>query len=591
MEKVFWIDLFSGAGGTTTGIHLANMENVKVVACVNHDRKAIESHAANHPDCMHLVEDVRDFKVVVKLRNLVKTLRSQYPDCFINLWASLECTNFSKAKGGLPRDADSRTLAHALYMYVEELNPDYIYIENVREFMAWGPLDEKGKPISRLNGEDYLKWKNAIKSYGYEYDKDMLNAADFGAFTSRERYFGIFAKNDLPITWPEPTHSKNPSGKNLKKWKPVKEVLDLEDEGNSIFTRKKPLVDATLERIYAGLIKFVAGGEEAFMVKYNSMNRNGHYKAPDISEPCPVVSTQNRLAVAKCSFIQKYYSGRPAGKVKSLDHPAGTITCIDGQSLVTSNFLTSYYGNGGAHPVDEPCPTLTTKDRFTSVKPQFLLDYQYKCNAHTIDKPSPTLLTKDKFAKVFIDQQYGQSRPISLLYPVGTLTANPKFNLVTVLPWLMSTHFNNIGNDLEGPAPVVTANRKWPYLLNPQFQDKGRSLDKPCFTLIARMDKRPPSLVQPVEGNSFVQIQDSDTPSMIKIKEFMMLYGIVDIKMRMLKIPELLKIQGFPEDYELKGTQADQKKFIGNAVVPHVARALAKDNAGTILLLGRSIAV
>ena len=53
-----------------------------------------------------------------------------------------------------------------------------------------------------------------------------------------------------------------------------------------------------MERIYAGLIKFVAGGKDAFLIKYNSMSRTGKYNAPGIDEPCPVVATQNRLGVA-----------------------------------------------------------------------------------------------------------------------------------------------------------------------------------------------------------------------------------------------------------------------------------------------------
>ena len=60
----------------------------------------------------------------------------------------------------------------------------------------------------------------------------------------------------------------------LEKWKPVKDVLDFSDEGTTIF-REKPLAEKTLERIYNGLIKFVAGGKDAFLVKYNSMNRTG----------------------------------------------------------------------------------------------------------------------------------------------------------------------------------------------------------------------------------------------------------------------------------------------------------------------------
>ncbi|MCB0375403.1 MAG: DNA cytosine methyltransferase, partial [Sinomicrobium sp.] len=217
--------------------------NAKVIACVNHDETALDSHEANHPDCLHLPEDVRDFKVVKRLKILIDKLCRENPGCIINIWASLECTNYSKAKGGLPRDADSRTLAEALYMYID-LNPDFIYIENVREFMAWGPLDENGKPISRKNGRDYIRWVNKMKSYGYDFDYKILNAADFGAYQSRERYFGQFAKKGLPMAWPEPTHVKIlPKEVGLfestkKKWRAVREVLDLEDEGISIFDRK-----------------------------------------------------------------------------------------------------------------------------------------------------------------------------------------------------------------------------------------------------------------------------------------------------------------------------------------------------------------
>lgn len=132
---IYWIDLFCGAGGTTTGIHLAEA-NAIVLACVNHDAKAIAAHEANHPDCVHFTEDIRDFAVVLKIKMLVDAVRAAEPDCIINIWASLECTNYSKAKGGQPRNADSRTLAEHLFMYIDEINPDYLYIENVREFMA-----------------------------------------------------------------------------------------------------------------------------------------------------------------------------------------------------------------------------------------------------------------------------------------------------------------------------------------------------------------------------------------------------------------------------------------------------------------------
>lgn len=104
------------------------------------------------------------------------------------MWASLECTNFSKAKGGQPRDADSRTLAEHLFRYIEAITPDYIQIENVEEFMSWGEVDENGKPVSMDKGKSYTRWVRKVKSYGYRFDHRILNSADYGAYTSRKRF-------------------------------------------------------------------------------------------------------------------------------------------------------------------------------------------------------------------------------------------------------------------------------------------------------------------------------------------------------------------------------------------------------------------
>lgn len=278
MINLLYIDLFCGAGGTSTGVNSARLDGqqcAKVIACVNHDSKAIASHALNHPDALHFTEDIRTLDLSPLNRHLEECRRAN-PGALTVLWASLECTNFSKAKGGLPRDADSRTLAEHLFRYIEALNPDYIQIENVEEFMSWGDTDKNGKPISRDKGRAYMRWVGKVKSYGYDFEYRILNAADYGAYTSRKRFFGIFARHSLPIVFPEPTHSKN--GESglfgcMKKWKPVREVLDFEDEGRSIF-RDKPLSEKTLTRIYAGLIKFVAGGKKSFLIKYNGSVEN-----------------------------------------------------------------------------------------------------------------------------------------------------------------------------------------------------------------------------------------------------------------------------------------------------------------------------
>lgn len=552
MIKLLYIDLFCGAGGTSTGVENARYEDeqcAKVVACVNHDANAIASHAANHPDALHFTEDIRTLELSPLVAH-VERMKKIYPDALVVLWASLECTNFSKAKGGQPRDADSRTLAEHLFRYIEAIDPDYIQIENVEEFMSWGDMDEKGHPISKDKGRCYEKWKRNVRKYGYDFDWRILNAADYGAYTTRKRFFGIFAKRGLPIVFPEPTHCKY--GKSdmfgrLEKLKPVKEVLDFSDEGESIFCRKKPLAEKTLERIYAGLIKFVAGGKEAFIVKYNSMSRTGKYQAPSVDEPCPVVATQGRLALAKVNFVH-------------------------------SSFVSAYYGNGHNHSVEQPAPTVTTKDRLALVNTSFLCSYNFKDTGKNINLPCPTLLTKDRLAlvnSVFIDNQYGTGKPTSIELPVGTVTTVPKFNMVSCKPWIMNTAFSNVGSSIEQPSQTITANRKWHYLMNPQFASAGGSVNNPCFTLIARMDKMPPYLVE-VEGGIGIQVTPDDSPMTIKIKEFMVLYGIIDIKMRMLRIAELKKIMGFPEDYVLIGPQSDQKKFIGNAVEVNMARVLCE---------------
>lgn len=525
--KLLYIDLFCGAGGTSTGIEnarLGGQQCAKVIACVNHDANAIASHAANHPDALHFTEDIRTLELSPLVAH-TERLRLLHPDAYLVLWASLECTNFSRAKGGQPRDADSRTLAEHLFRYIEALQPDYIQIENVEEFMSWGDM-EHGKPISRDKGRLYLQWVNNVKSYGYDFDWRVLNAADFGAYTSRKRYFGVFAKKGLPIAFPEATHAKCPEKSennlfpdlSLQQWKPVREVLDLNDEGESIFARKKPLVEKTLQRIYAGLIKFVAGGKDTFMVKWNSVNgKTGKYVPPSIDEPSPTVACQNRLGVAKAYFLSKQFSGDPSGKNISIEEPAGTLTCIDHHALVDTEFLTAFFGNGYNSSIEAPAPTLKCKEHLGLVTTNFLANgYSGGGQISDIGKPCPSILTKPK-------------------------------------------------------QKVVSCH----YLMNPQFSSPGGSIDKPCFTLIARMDKMPPYLVSTEEGFA-IDVYETDSPMTRRIKEFMALYGIVDIRMRMLRISELKRIMGFPEDYTLIGTQAEQKKYIGNAVEVNMARVLCE---------------
>ena len=555
-REIILIDLFCGAGGTSSGVEYARVDGMKcaeVIACVNHDKNAILSHQANHPHTLHFTEDIRTLELSPMVEHLQK-MKTMHPTAKVVLWASLECTNFSKAKGGQPRDADSRTLAEHLFRYIEAIDPDYIQIENVEEFMCWGALDENGKPVSKDQGSDYMRWVKNVCGYGYNFDWRILNAADFGAYTSRKRFFGQFARKGLPIAFPVQTYAKNGDDggmfKMYHKWRAVRDVLDLDDDGASIFTKKKPLCEKTLERIYAGLVKFVAGGKkqhEAWILKYNSMNKDNHHNAPSLDEPCPTVACQNRLGLVKCQFLSKQFSGDPDSKNISVDGPSGAVTTKDHHAMVTTQFLSEYYGGADHnHSVDVPATALTTRSRHA-----FVTAYYGNGFNSSIDEPSPTVTTKDRISLVttqFIANEYSGGGQLS---------------------------------DIDSPCPAVLTTPKQKivsaqYLMNPQYQSNGGSIDNPCFTLIARMDKMPPYLITTKEGAIGIAIYETDSPWTRKVKEFMAMYGIVDVCMRMLKIDELKRIMGFPTDYVLVGTQAEQKKYIGNAVEVNMSRVLCE---------------
>lgn len=684
------VDLFCGAGGTSLGFDRAKIKIgdvwyrvAEVIACVNHDALAIRNHSINFQNCIHFTEDVRNMNFAA-LKSIVKYYRRKWPTAKLILWASLECTHFSNAKTG-SRNADSRTLAHVLYKYQRVLQPEFIMIENVREFMSWGPLvaktikakgsvgahcpialDRKTGQISgmmvpenRKKGIDYLKWRQTLESKGYRYDSRLLNSADFGSHQARLRYFGVFAKHGLPIVFPTPTHDKK-SRNGLPKWKAVREVLDLDDFGRSIFDRKIPLSPNTEERILAGLLKFVANGDQAYLVKHYSGNPDDKVVSldsaaptitcrpheslistdficqyngrPEVSNfatdrPCNTVTTHDRYCLIRAAnwIDNRTISGRPT----SVDGPAPTLVTNPTQSVV-SVFIDHANRNGEPTPVDRPANTVVTDPRQSVVSAVFI-DNQFghegdARGATSLDDPSGTLMTvpkKNLVSAAFIDRQFGNSKGASIEEPCGALPTEPKTNLVSA-EFIMPTNYNNEPTSLDEPLTTLTANRKWHYvistqpwimtnihsnsgtsvdqpsptlltgthhyLLNPQFDSAGSSIMEPCFTLIAKMDKRPPSIVTVVPEENAEPIaylidpaffKDKSVAPGIRIRVFMDVYGIKDIYMRMLNIPELKRIQGLnirhkvkdvweEIDYHLFGPKDQQKKFIGNAVVPHV---------------------
>lgn len=175
MKKNLIVDCFAGGGGASVGIEMALGRSVDIA--INHDPDAILMHKTNHPDTLHLTEDI--FKV-----NLRKYVKNQHVAL---MWASPDCTSHSKAKGGKPRERGLRILPWAVYKHAKEILPDVILMENVEEIQQWGPLDAKGYPIPERKGEDYQKFIRSMKALGYIFDCRELVAADYGAETGRSK--------------------------------------------------------------------------------------------------------------------------------------------------------------------------------------------------------------------------------------------------------------------------------------------------------------------------------------------------------------------------------------------------------------------
>lgn len=386
LPLLLWVDLFCGFGGIAEGYK--KTQNNFIVAGVNHDRKAVEINMLNHPNSIPYIEDVRDWGVIWKLESLIAQLRVVFPSALVGVHASLECTFFSPAKGGDSRDEDSRTLGYHLEKYLS-LKPDYITVENVPAFRKWGPVyhvskkengktlwkyNKKGRiywsenpkhkvykpftlPIKERECEDYEKWKAIFKSKGFKYDYRISNAADFGEYTRRIRYFSVFAKGSLPITFPDQTHiakEKHYLKPHLKIHNAVREKLNLKDVGVSVFGLNKQgkyYSSKTVSRVLGGCKKF--NKQDNFTSCYYGASQNGQ-GVHGIDQPINTITTKDRF----CLHHIQYAYGKPT--YSDITEPLQTITTVPKPELVTTWLFDTQFGNMGAS-IDRPCPTIIAR--------------------------------------------------------------------------------------------------------------------------------------------------------------------------------------------------------------------------------------
>lgn len=517
MKDNLLIDCFAGGGGASVGIEMALGRSVDIA--VNHDPEAIRMHTVNHPNTIHLTEDI--FQV-----DLQKYVKGRHVAL---MWASPDCTSHSKAKGGKPRKHGLRILPWAVYKHAKAILPDVIIMENVEEIQQWGPLDENGHPMPERKGEDYKKFIAAMKSLGYIFDSRELVAADYGAPTTRKRWYAVFRRDGRDIIWPEPTHSKG--GMNgLKPWEPIYKYLDLWDIGKSIFGRKKPLADNTMNRIARGLEKFVFNNPEPFIVQVNHGGEG--FRGQSIHEPMPTITQKHGFGIVTpvmTPYMMRNNTGAPGSDVKE---PMLTIT-TGGHHGIVSPLLIQYHSE-------------TAKSEVRGQK---------------VTDPIKTIDTSNRYGLVmsYMTKYYGTCTGQSIREPIHTITTSPgHFGKVSVLAtdW---EELQNAGIDEETAQKCTWVSQ---FIMEYYGCGTGQSLKKPLHTIVTK-DKF--ALIT-VLGNEYV---------------------ILDIFLRMLKPEELKLGQGFPEDYIIDRDinyrpypVKEQVARIGNSVVPIMAQKLVEANCG-----------
>ena len=393
MKSYNVVDMFCGAGGESTGIMLAAEErNMRVnLTAINHWERAVETHAANHPGAEHLCESVERI-------DPAKAVPGQRLDL---LWASPECTHHSNARGGRPRSSQGRASAWLILKWLSELFVKRVIIENVPEFLSWGPLDANGKPLPSRKGETFRAFVFALRSLGYEVDWRILTAADYGDPTTRRRLFIQAVKGRKRIVWPEITHMEET--KNLmgyRPWRPAREIIDWSISGTSIFSRKRPLAGATIRRIAAGIEKYCKDCAKPFLAMLY-----GTSDVCSLDRPLPTVTTYGSHHALIEPFLlpnEGFYRGNQA---RPLDKPLSTVTASRGFGALIQPFITRYQGDHRGqqdgenrnHDLERPLPTVDTSNRYGMVEP-LLVEYYGNGGTAPVSLPVKTITTKDRFA-------------------------------------------------------------------------------------------------------------------------------------------------------------------------------------------------
>jgi DNA (cytosine-5)-methyltransferase 1 len=434
LDEGWIVDLFAGGGGASTGLEAALGRPVDVA--LNHDAVAIATHARNHPHAEHLTRNVWRVKPLDVTRGRPVSI----------LWASPDCRHFSIAKGDVPRSKKIRSLANAIVRWANDVRPAVIFVENVREFLSWGPLCKRTrKPLKARAGESFQRWKRGLERRGYVVEHRVLDASLYGAPTRRKRLFVVARCDGLPIVWPAPTH-----GPGRLALRTAAECIDWSLPCPSIFGRKKPLAEKTMWRIAQGIRRFVLDSPKPFILKVNHGKRED--RSADIDEPLSTVTaTQRGHAIVVPTLQQSGFGERPGqrARVPGLDVPLGTVVAGGQKHALVAAWLAKHYGDplrksgGGVvlgSELAQPIGTITARDHHGPVAvtlATFRGTDPSQPGSASVEEPLPTISAGGIHVaqvRAFLTTYYGSDGTggQALDEPMRTIRSKHCFGLVTV---------------------------------------------------------------------------------------------------------------------------------------------------------------
>ncbi len=565
------VDNFAGGGGASTGIELATGRRVAIA--INHDPDAIRMHRTNHPYTEHLQASVWDVDPVAECRGRPVGLA----------WFSPDCKHFSKAKGAALVDRKIRGLAWITLRWAAKVRPRVIILENVEEFQTWGPV-RRGKPVKKLAGTTFRKFISQLEALGYTVEFRELVAADYGAPTSRKRFYLIARCDGQPIVWPKPTHSKT-GADGLPKWRSAAEIIDWSLPCPSVFASKaeimatyglkavRPLAKNTMRRIIRGVDKFTVRSGKPFIVQQKFQNA-----AQNIEKPLTTVTAVGAHELCKPLLAPVTVTNTSNSVGATVGEPMNTVrTGGGGGQMLVTPFLSECNHSGGGHiaPVGDAYKTITARHTGGIVAPsliQYHTEQTESVRASGLGAPINTVDASNRYGLTCANlvEYYTGGRPLDITDAMHTVTSHDREAVVAA--HVVKFKGDDLGHGMKEPMQTVTTSAG-------EFAE--------CVAYMAKMHggdnlghwPEIRALLNEFCGYTLAE----DEVLLLEISGA--LYYIADIGLRMLSPRELYNAMGFPPDYiidrDYEGNEYKKSAQVarcGNAVCPPMATALVRAN-------------